>query len=49
MAADASHIYWVNDTARTIGEANLNGPGVNQNFITLPAAVTPTPGVAVSP
>jgi len=51
VALNASHIYWVNSSTElqpsgTIGEANLNGTGVNQNFIT--AGTSPT-GVAVSP
>jgi virginiamycin B lyase len=42
----AGHIYWANFGTGTIGEANLNGTGVNQNFIT--GADCPI-GVAVSP
>ena len=34
MAVDAGHVYWANQTADTIGRANLDGTGVNQNFIT---------------
>jgi hypothetical protein len=33
-ALAAPHIYWANETANTIGEANLDGTGVNQSFIT---------------
>jgi hypothetical protein len=28
------HIYWANFIGNTIGEANLDGTGVNQSFIT---------------
>ena len=37
VAVDSSHIYWVNQSppsAGTIGRANLDGTGVDQNFIT---------------
>ena len=42
MAVDAAHVYRANETAfsragaqiSTIGRANLDGTGVNQNFIT---------------
>ncbi len=30
----ASHVYWTNLATGTIGRANLDGTGVNQNFIT---------------
>jgi RHS repeat-associated protein len=30
----ASYVYWTNLTTGTIGRANLDGTGVNQNFIT---------------
>jgi hypothetical protein len=45
VAVDGQHIYWANSSANTIGEANVDGTGVNQNFIT--GATTPV-GVAVS-
>ena len=52
MAVDAAHVYWANETAfsrtgaqiSTIGRANLDGTGVNQNFIT---GATFATGVAV--
>ena len=31
MAADSQHVYWAN--FRSIGRANLDGTGVDQNFI----------------
>src|SRR5262249_4411359 len=34
IAVDGTHIYWANNSAFTIGRANLDGTGVNQNFIT---------------
>jgi len=42
VAVDAAQVYWANETAfsrtgaqiSTIGRANLDGTGVNQNFIT---------------
>jgi hypothetical protein len=39
-------IYWANESTFAIGRANLDGTGVNQNFIT--GASFPW-GVAVSP
>jgi hypothetical protein len=36
VAVDSSHVYWVNSLTRTgqsVGLANLDGAGVNQNFI----------------
>jgi virginiamycin B lyase len=33
LAVGAAHVYWVNGSASTIGRANLDGTGVNQNFI----------------
>jgi hypothetical protein len=34
VAVDGAHIYWTVPNANTIGRANLDGSGVNQNFIT---------------
>ena len=34
LAVDANYIYWANSDSTTIGRANLDGTGVNQNFIT---------------
>jgi len=36
VAVDSGHIYWTNNNfgpPSTIGRANLDGTGVNQNFI----------------
>ncbi|HEY1635398.1 MAG TPA: hypothetical protein VGF64_11615 [Acidimicrobiales bacterium] len=45
MAVDSSHIYWTQPNDNRIGQANLDGTGVNQTFIT--GADDPD-GVAVS-
>jgi HYDIN/CFA65/VesB-like, Ig-like domain len=45
VAVDGRRIYWTNSGGGTIGEANLDGTGVNQSFIT--GANTPE-GPAVS-
>ena len=34
MAVDSSYVYWTNYWPNTIGRANLDGTGVNQNWIT---------------
>ena len=34
MAVDGQHIYWANQSATSIGEANLNGTGKDEDFIT---------------
>ena len=34
LAVNSRHIYWTDETAGTIGRANLNGTGVKQRFIT---------------
>jgi virginiamycin B lyase len=34
VAVDSSHIYWADRLNHTIGRANLDGTGVNQNFVT---------------
>jgi virginiamycin B lyase len=48
VAVDAAHVYWTNSATGTIGRANLDGSGVNQNFIGgLGSGVNPTGGVAV--
>jgi len=33
-SASSGHIYWANISSNSIGEANLDGTGVNQSFIT---------------
>ena len=44
MAVSGSHLYWTNLGSNTIGEANVQGTGVKQRFIT--GAHEPT-GMAV--
>ena len=34
MAVDAHYVYWANLGTNTIARANLDGTGVNENFIT---------------
>ena len=34
VAVDSAHVYWTEFTNRSIGRANLDGTGVNPNFIT---------------
>jgi hypothetical protein len=34
IAVDNGHIYWINAFSHTIGRSNLDGTGVNPNFIT---------------
>jgi len=34
IATDATHIYWTNEGANTIGRANLDGSDRLPNFIT---------------
>ena len=46
QAQAAAHVYWVNNLSGFIGDANLNGTGVNQSFIT--GAAVPS-GIAVDP
>jgi len=38
IAVDSGHIYWGNLFNHSIGRANLDGTGVNQNFITTGSA-----------
>ncbi len=46
LAVDAGHIYWANYLGNgTIGRANLDGPNVNQSFI---SGATSVKGVAIS-
>jgi hypothetical protein len=45
VTVDAAHLYWANATTGAIGRANLDGTGVNQDFIT----GLSTPGLAASP
>ena len=33
VATDGTHIYWANEGGSTIGRANLDGSGVQQDFI----------------
>ena len=54
VAVDGNHIYWVNnwstiigDHGASIGRANLDGSGVDENFIPLDAADNTPCGVAV--
>jgi hypothetical protein len=38
VAVDGHHIYWTNSGSKTIGEANLDGSGVNQTLVTVASA-----------
>ena len=50
VAVDGEHIYWANSTSGTIGRANLNGSGVNQQFINTGITMEEGPeGLAVTP
>ncbi len=40
-------VYWVNNDDGTIGRANLDGSGVDQSFITVPVAASPSNSLAV--
>src|SRR5215470_7636360 len=43
-AAGPAHVYWTNGSAGTIGRADLDGTGIDQNFIT---GVSGATGLAV--
>jgi virginiamycin B lyase len=43
---DSQHIYWANDYS--IGRANLDGTGVNQQFISVPNGPKGVAGLAVT-
>ena len=34
VAVDGAHVYWTNRNSSTIGRANLDGTGANENFVT---------------
>ena len=46
MVVGSGHIYWANDYS--IGRANLNGTGVDQDFIAVPNGPSGVSGLAVN-